>query len=57
MTGVLIFLSGVFISLITLLGFAFTVAEFKRMGRHPEEYPHDFAHLRPEEPDDRAANE
>lgn len=47
MTDILIFASGVFISLITIVGFAFTVAEFKNMGQHPESYPKDFSHLRP----------
>lgn len=46
MTDVLIFLSGSFISVLTLAGFALTFREFKYMGEHPEEFPHDYAHLR-----------
>ncbi|MBX3179966.1 MAG: hypothetical protein KF886_21655 [Candidatus Hydrogenedentes bacterium] len=46
MTDVLIFLSGTFISLLTLAGFALTFREFKYMGEHPEEFPRDYAHLR-----------
>ena len=46
MTDVLIFISGVFISLLTIAGFWVTFREFKYMGEHPEEYPKDFSHLR-----------
>ena len=46
MTGLLIFLSGVFISLLTIAGFVVTIREFKYMGEHPEEYPEDYSALR-----------
>ncbi len=46
MTGLFIFLSGVFISLLTVAGFIVTIREFKYMGEHPEEYPKDYSHLR-----------
>ena len=46
MTGVLIFVSGVFVSLLTLGGFVATIREFKYMGEHPEEYPKDYSYLR-----------
>ena len=46
MTEVLIFASGVFIFLITVVGFLTSIREFKYMGEHPEEYPKDFSHLR-----------
>lgn len=46
MTQVLIFMSGVFISLLTIIGFVYTYREFVYMGEHPEEYPRNYAHLR-----------
>lgn len=46
MTGVLIFASGVFISLLTVAGFVASIREFKYMGEHPEEYPADYSRLR-----------
>jgi hypothetical protein len=46
MTGLLIFVSGVFISLLTVAGFLVSIWEFKHMGKHPEEYPKDFSSLR-----------
>jgi len=46
MTDVFIFVSGVFISLLTIGGFVLSFREFKYMGEHPEEYPKDFSHLR-----------
>jgi len=46
MTGVYIFISGMFISLLTVAGFWLSIREFKYMGEHPEEFPKDFSHIR-----------
>lgn len=46
MTDVFIFISGAFISILTLAGFWLTFREFKYMGKHPEEFPKDYSHIR-----------